>query len=445
MGEHPTPRALRRFLNGGLPGRKFRQVLAHVARCDECKETLEPDAVLLLGEEESEALPVEAAAYDRPIDRAASRALRLASLLAAEREDAQPAVEALRQGKAFTRLSRKESDRLRGTAMVELLLDLSRSQRHSDPDRMIESAELALYAARRLDPEVYGWSLYVDIRARVWGELANAHRVADDLYGAESALRNAITWAKRGSGDLLLAARLGDLAASLWSDLRRFPLAIEMLERVGEIYEGVNETGLAARAQIKRGIFKGYNGEPRHAILDLVEGLSEIDREAEPALALSALHAIAVNLIECGQYRPARIVLFGSRHLYYENGGPLNLLRLSWLEGWIYSGLGDYEKAEAALQKTRNGFEDAGQHYDAALASLDLAMVWARQGRRADVKRLASELVMTFRRHGIAREAVAALLLTRQDCDDLWVPLESLHERLKAISLLVQELRNRKR
>jgi tetratricopeptide (TPR) repeat protein len=425
VSEHPTPRELRRFTGGTLPPARLRSVLAHLIRCSRCGEA--------------------GTDYDAPIDRAVRRTLRRAALLAREREDSKPAVAALRQGRSFLSLTEKEAGPLRGTALVESLLEVSWSLRHHEPGGMIEHAELALLAARRLEPRKYGWPLVANVRARVWGELANAYRVSEDLVSTEEALLNAVTWANRGSGDPLLAARLGDISASLWSDLRRFPLAIEALERVVRIYRDLNETHRAARALISQGIFRGYNDEPERAILDLADGLALIDEEREPALVLAAFHAISWNLVECGNYRKARIVLFGNRHRYHQDGSRLNLLRLAWLEGRIYSGFGNFEPAEAAFQKVRSGFAAADQHYDAALASLDLAMVWSREGRREELKALVTEMVTTFRRHGIAREAIAALMLAKKECGDVWVSEEELHDRFKAISLLVLELQYRRK
>lgn len=443
MSEHPTLRELRRFAGGTLPAAKLRRILLHLIRCPRCGETLDFD---FDAESVDETLSIEAGPdYDAPMDRAMGRALRRAALLEREREDSRPALAALRQGRSFLRLTEEEAGPLRGISLVDGLLELSWSLRHQEPDRMIEHAELALLAARRLDPRKYGWSLVADVRARVWGELANAYRVFDDLVSGDEALLNAVGWAKRGSGEPLLAARLGDLAASLWSALGRFPLAIEALEKVISIYQDLNEHHRAARALISLGIIRGYNDEPERAILDLADGLMLIEEEKEPTLALAAFHAIAWSLTECGRYRKARMVLFGYRYRYHRDGSRLNLLRLSWLEGRIYAGFGNFEPAEGAFQKVRTGFAAVEQHFDAALASLDLAMVWARQGRREELKALVTEMVETFRRHGIAREAIAALMLARRDCDDLWVSAENLHDRFKAISLLVLELQYRRK
>ena len=427
MSEHPTPREVQRFLQGVLPGARLRRLLVHLVVCPECAGKVELGLPPAPGEPAAAPFPAAGEDYDGALDRALAKASARARRLMEEQRQA-------------------AASRLRGVPRVEALLELSRACRFSDPRRMIELAGLALLASRRLDPKRYGWPFFADLRARGWGELANAYRVAEELAAAEAALHNAVRWAQRGSGDLLLAGRLGDLAASLWSDLGRFPLALQALGMLGEMYRSVNETQRMARARISLGIARIHNGEPEAAIVDLTEGLAGLDpraRRAEPALALSAFHAIAWGLAQSGRYRKARIVLFHTRPLYAANGGALILLRLSWLEGQISAGLGDLERAEATFEKTRAGFSAAGQPFDAALAALDLALVWARQGRREEIKGLTAELLAAFRRHGIAREAVAALLLARRACEEEEESAADLHGRLQAIARLVSKLQYR--
>jgi len=54
---------------------------------------------------------------------------------------------------------------------------------------------------------------------------------------------------------------------------------------------------------------------------------------------------------------------------------------------------------------------DRGLPYDAALASLDLAVLYLEEGRTREVKDLAREMAEIFKAQGIAREALAALTL----------------------------------
>ena len=56
-------------------------------------------------------------------------------------------------------------------------------------------------------------------------------------------------------------------------------------------------------------------------------------------------------------------------------------------------------------------FIEEGIPYDTALVSLDLALLYARQRRTADLKRLAEEMVPIFSAQDVHREATAALVL----------------------------------
>ena len=61
-------------------------------------------------------------------------------------------------------------------------------------------------------------------------------------------------------------------------------------------------------------------------------------------------------------------------------------LRRRWIEGRLAAGLGRFDEAEAAFRETRQGFIERGIGYDAALASLDLAALYASRGSLAEVK-----------------------------------------------------------
>ena len=73
-------------------------------------------------------------------------------------------------------------------------------------------------------------------------------------------------------------------------------------------------------------------------------------------------------------------------------------------------GLDLLPEAEAAFLEVRTAFLAGEAAYDAALVSLDLAALYAREGRAAETRRLAAELLPIFRSREIHREAIAALL-----------------------------------
>ena len=121
-------------------------------------------------------------------------------------------------------------------------------------------------------------------------------------------------------------------------------------------------------------------------------------------------------LTDLGHFRSARRILWRSRHLFVEHGNALDLLRLRWLEGKIYAGLGDVKRAETAFEETRSGFVEKGQVYPAALAALDLAALWTCQGRVQEVCALTEEIIGIFRALRVAREAIAALVMVKHAC-----------------------------
>src|SRR5262249_15698707 len=83
--------------------------------------------------------------------------------------------------------------------------------------------------------------------------------------------------------------------------------------------------------------------------------------------------------------------------------------RRAWVEGRIARGLGQVAEAEALFVVARDGFLAEGIPYDTALVALELALIYAEQGRSAELKRLAAELVPIFSSQQIHREALAGL------------------------------------
>jgi hypothetical protein len=377
--------------------------------------------------------------YERPVARACAAAMRRLREFERERRNATPRLPAtamLDRGSTGGELPR-----VRGLLRVEMLLAASWDLRYSDAHEMLRLAELALFAAERLEQARYGRATVADVRARVWAELANALRVGDDIVRAELAMTRAVSWVHRGSGDPWLLARVADLMASLLADQRRFADAGELLDKVHAFYGRLGNQHLAGRALISRGIFAGYDNQPRRALSLLLQGLDLLDIQQDARLAVHAVHALLLNLVDCGRYRQARIHLWRCRTLFAQHGGRLSLLRLRWLEGRIHAGLGELERAERELLATRQGFAAAGNPYHTALVALDLAAVWLRQGKTLQVRQLVEEMIAAFRALRIAREAVAALLILREACDRD----EATLDRVRTVAMLLTELERQPR
>ena len=114
------------------------------------------------------------------------------------------------------------------------------------------------------------------------------------------------------------------------------------------------------------------------------------------------------------RYREAEALLPKVKGLALRLGNGLDSLRCRWLQGLISAGLGRLEEAAAGLESVAGEFAALGIAFDAALACLDLAKLCLRQGRAAEVKRLAGQMVEIFKAQNVHREALAAVILFQQ-------------------------------
>lgn len=321
--------------------------------------------------------------------------------------------------------------------LAEQLLQRSSSLRYSDPAGMIRDAEAARKLVFLLPPGRYGRRITADLRSRVLAEVGNAYRVADDLDTAGDTLAEAASWARRGTGEPRLLARVGELAASLHGDKRQFGEAIAMLERVRSFYEQLGDYHHAGRALISQGIFTRDSGKPLEGIALYACGLKCLEPGRDLNLELTAVHGLAYCLHEAGCSAQARELLAEKRYLYERLAEPLKMIRLRWLEGKIAFALQEDAEAEAALREARRDFMEEEQSFDAALVSLDLALVLAKHERQLELISLVDEIVPTFRRLQIRREGIAALVILRKACERPVFDAEALSERIRATAALI--------
>ena len=319
--------------------------------------------------------------------------------------------------------------RFHALKLCDLLLARSQEAWFHEPARAVELSRLAVEISDWLDIRHYGELLVEDARALAWAHLGNAYRIASDLRSAEEALLRAQEHHERGSEDALTGAQILSFMASLRTSQARFEEAVDLLDQAIPVYREARDRHLEGKALIKKGIALGHGGRPGRAIRMLERGLTKIDDLEEPRLLVSARHNLIGFLNESGRSEEALRVLEQTRGLYLTLGEQTHLIRLRWLEGRIARDLGRFDQAETALRKARDGFTERGIGFDAALASLDLATVYLRQGRTGELKRVAAEMVPVFESRDVHQEALAALLLFRQAADAEEVTL-SLLERM---------------
>ena len=377
--------------------------------------------------------------YKPALDAALERAGERLAEIHREIESAAGLLEELTATPELERPERIRTEvRVHALKLCDLLLKRSRGSWFRDPARAVELARMAVETAAWLDAAYYGEGLVEEERALAWAYLGNAYRIASDLRGAEEALLRAQEHHQRAGEDALTGARILSFLASLRTSQGRFDEATEILDQAIAVYREARDRHLEGKALIQKGIASGLGGRPKEAIRQIRRGLLRVNVIDEPQLLVSAQHNLIWFLNDSGQHIEASGALEQTRSLYLTLGEQTHLIRLRWLEGRIARDLGRLDQAETALREARDGFVERGIGFDAARVSLDLATVYLRQGRTADLKRLAAEMVPVFESRDVHQEALAALLLFRQAADAEEVTL-GLLERISGYLQLARK------
>jgi tetratricopeptide (TPR) repeat protein len=322
----------------------------------------------------------------------------------------------------------EEQLRFRVFLLSELLLERCRAAFFSDPAGAVELAELAVVVTDRLDTGHYGETLAEDARARAWAHLANARRINSDLRGADEALQTAEEHHVRAGEDAYTGAEILSFKASLLNARGLYFEAAAVLDPVVEVYREAKDRHLEGRALIKKATSLSYAGQHAEAARLVRRGLARIDVFEEPRLVIAGRHNLIASLRGSGKPDEALQALDETRGLYLQLGERQPLLRLRWLEGKILRDLGKREAAEAAFLEVRDELVERKLGLDAALASLDLAMIYLERGETAELKRLAAEMIPVFESRDDQQKAMAAFLLFRQAAEAEQVTAALLHE-----------------
>jgi len=438
MDKHPDPNLLSSFVRSELPRRRNREIVRHLlARCgDCCRVALRHLPLAYGGGAEPRGTWFD---YGKSFARAWRETERRQDSLAAERSAAPELLrELLAQPLDRQRVLVITSTRHRSWSFCELLLEAAREWGYREPGRAIEMAQLGVEVAARLDPAVYGQERVNDLAARAWGVLGNAQRIRSDFLDADESFLKAERLLKQGTRDPIEKAQVLLLKSSLRGNQQRFAEAFRLLDRTVAIARNCDDAQLLGRALVMRGFLLGTANDLAAAIESLRAGIEGLDPVADPRLHVAAQHNLILFLSDSGQNDEAMRLLESSRPLYHEVGDQMGLLRLRWLEGRIASSLGRFAEAEQILRDVRQELIERDLGFDTALLSLDLAGLYARQGRSAEMRRLAAEMLPIFRSRDIHREAIAALFLFQKAAEMERVTLGLIRE----VSSYLQESRS---
>lgn len=424
---HPATEQLALFMRGELPRDEARDVVRHLlSGCAECRRQTGawwPKELTREGSARKVVpmrTPAEREARRRRADYTPMFQRVAATLAQRERafSDERARIPELRDEllalSQEERLQRVETERrFHGWGLAEALLQESRDRGVSQPAEAVGLAEVAARVADQLDEERYSTAAASDLRAQAWSQLGNALRIQTNMWEAQKALDVARSHLERGSGDPAERCRLLVLQAALYGDLKRFDEAFALLDRVISLAERSGEDHLRGSALIRKARLAQRRDDPEAAVEMLRQGVGLIDPDQDPRLVLVAGHNLVHLLVDTGRFREALGRLDETRALHQQLGGQLDFVRFRWLEAKVYHGLGWLSKAAALYAEVRESFIEEGLGYDVALVSLDLAAVYSREGKTAEVRRLAEEMLPIFRSQNAHQEAIAALLFFR--------------------------------
>jgi len=306
------------------------------------------------------------------------------------------------------RVARARS-RYRGISLVELLLEESRKLFTKDAHEAIHLSELARTVLKHT-PHVPG---YFDYLALATAYLANANRASGELRKAAEHFGHArFLISHEGVTDPEILARIDDLEGSLRTDQRLFPEAETLLRRAIMLYRMIGASVEEARVLVKLAMSFEIQGKTEMAIETVEMALLSLTPERTLRLYVCARFNLAWYLTTLREYQEAERLLAEDQKHYRRLRESWTELRLSWLIGRIDAGRGETEAAERAFLVARDGFIAQGIGYDAAMISVEeLAPLYLKQGRTAEVKRLSEEMLPIFAAADVHREALAALII----------------------------------
>lgn len=403
--EHLSLETLASWLSGDLPHEDLlRQIIPHfLAHCPSCQERYEE--ILRLQREVEHWNEVIA------VHEGLRAPEQLAGLIDLSFEE---------------QLRRIEEDgELQTWGLCQLLLKRSLEAALDDPAAAVSFAELAAHIADLLPGEAYDPHWVADLRAKCWAYLGNARRVLGELWSADEAFRRAEAFlAKSLTGNPRVRADILDLKASLRRGQRRFGESLALLDEALCVYQELGDTHRIGRSLINKAKTLEEQGDIATAIEALQEARALLDVTREPRLLLCACLNHTLLLVAAARFEEADALLPEARRLALDQRNPLDLVRVAWVEGRIAFGLGRLGAAEASFREVQKEFFERGMGYDAALVSLDLAMLYAQEGCTAELKQLAAELLPVFESREVHREAMAALLMFQHAAEEETLTLE---------------------
>lgn len=303
--------------------------------------------------------------------------------------------------------------RFHNLALAWLIIERARSLWERSPREALESLETAKLILDRLSTAQRSARSGVAVRAFHLIYRANCKRILSDLCGAETdfqAARSCLDVYRQEATEN--HAVLWEFWASLRREQQRYDMAAMLIVRSRTVYERIGDYTSVARTLLAEAANLREVGRAVEALalLDELTVGPMWDRIGSRNRFIVSNNRLGC-LVDLGRAEEALRGFPPVQELARSFADDFQVIRLEWLQGEIFEGVGRLESAAESYEKVMGFYLRQEVPFDAAVASLDLAAVLLRLGRLGRVVELVGSVLPLFEAQSLPRFSLAALHL----------------------------------
>jgi tetratricopeptide (TPR) repeat protein len=358
-----------------------REPLAHLLDCPNCRRRLRE----LLAEDDLPD-PKLAALAQTILSRAASQVARDEVRLAAETTRAAVLFDGLLRLPFEHQADAVDDAEFSSPGFAQHLI-LKAEEEVEDPGRIFHFANLSLTLLERMPP---GPDI-LRLRARALCLVATAQRRRGQADVAADTLHHTAELLDVEPLTAQPRALFCTTLAAVRADQHRVDEALALLERACAIAESNGEWLELAKARLAEGWLLLDELDPDEALLALRECVALIDAAAQPELAFSAFHALALTHATLGRREDLEENLASLGKLRQYLPDRIHALRHRWIHAQALWQLGEARTAITRLRRVFSGLIEEDRPLEAAMVALELSS-WALESPPQKTRMLAELL-----------------------------------------------------
>jgi tetratricopeptide (TPR) repeat protein len=288
------------------------------------------------------------------------------------------------------------------------LLQVAHDELDRDAQRACRLSVIVARYARTVDVPK-GSHFATLIRGRAWKEYSSALHSMGRFGAAWNATARAIAIFSTDASLLVERTSALALRARIGYQMGRTAEAVTLLRECNAAFQRFGEDRRALQVAIMESIIIYHSGDVPAARSAFLVARAVAERLED----LRELSRIKNNLAQCeaklGNFDQALVHLRAAQQGFDQLGMTAERQRALWIEARILRDTGRLADAVAQLLQVRRELIARGMIVQAAYTGLDLLELLAAIDERADLERVATELVAVFTAAGMSRDARVAL------------------------------------